>query len=118
MEALSISHGYNLLMVNRAWRRNGRVDRAGFGVVIAHLETAVRGRSLPQDRGLFNAGYHLSGPTAQAAIQRQFHPSERLAPLLEAKLTGSDATVPIEGGTAVVPNLALHGLAGIAYDPD
>ena len=44
VQEFSISHGYNLLTVNRAWKENGFIFRGGLGVVITH-PTAWRSHS-------------------------------------------------------------------------
>ncbi len=116
IQAFSISHGYNLLTINRAWERDRRIDRIGLGVVVAHPETTIREQSLPQDRGLFNGGDYVSGPTAQGSLQRRSDSSHRFSFPLEAKLTASYAEIPIENGKAIVPNIAAHGLIGFGYE--
>ena len=115
IQEFSISHGYNLLTANRAWERGRFIFRAGLGVVITHPENTIRNRSLPQDGGL-SGGYYLSGPTAQVAAEKRFRLWKWLIGSLEAKLTATYAWVPVEGGHADVPNVAIHGLFGLGVD--
>jgi hypothetical protein len=115
IQEFSISHGFNLLTVNRAWEEKGFIFRAGLGVVITHPETTIRGLSSPQDGGIYN-GYYLSGPTVQGAVEKRFHIWRWLIASVEAKLTASYAWIPIEGGHADVPNLAVHALFGLGAD--
>jgi len=111
----SISHGYNLLMVNRAWEVRRLLLRAGAGAVIAHPENTVRGRTLdPGDTNL-SGGYHLAGPVLQLAAEKRFALGERWFVGLEGKITGARAEVPVAGGDADVPNVVLHGLVGIGW---
>jgi hypothetical protein len=101
--------------VNRAWEERGFIYRAGFGVVITHPETTIRGLSHPQDGGIYD-GYYLSGPTVQGAVEKRFHIWRWLIASLEAKLTASYARIPIEGGHADVPDVAVHGLFGLGVE--
>ena len=116
VEEFSVSHGYNLLTANRAWRRAGLIYRLGAGVVVAHPESTIRGRKLPENRALFNDGYYLSGPTVQVTAGRRFAVGKRLFVAIEAKATASYARVRVEGGHAHVPCAALHALAGLGWE--
>jgi hypothetical protein len=101
--------------VNRAWEEKGFIYRAGLGVVITHPETTIRGLSHPQDGGIYD-GYYLSDPTVQGAVENRFHIWRWLTASLEAKLTASYARIPVEGGHADVPNVAVHGLFGLGVE--
>lgn len=108
-----ISHGYNLNTVNSAWLINNFIYRLGLGIVITHPETKVRNKEY-DDKGGVN-GFHLSGVTAQAAMEKRFSVTEKIFVYLEAKMTASYATIPVEDGDASVPNAAIHGLFGTGY---
>ncbi len=109
----AISHGFNLLTVNRAWERGGLVRRAGAGIVVAHPENTVRGKTLPGDGGLLGWGYYLAGPTVQAALEKRLRIRGDLFLPVEGKATASFARVPVADGSADVPRAALHGVAGV-----
>ncbi len=111
--AFSISHGFNLLTVNRAWEAGGLVRRLGAGAVVTHPENTIRGKALPEDGGLLGWGYYLSGPTVQAAVEKRFRVRGDLFLPVEGKATASFARVPVADGSADVPYAALHGLAGL-----
>jgi hypothetical protein len=106
VEHLGISHGYNLLLVNRAWKWQDWIFRAGGGVIIAHPETIVRGR-------FFEPGYDLTGPGAQVSLGRRFNFTKRWFGSLEGKFTLARARVTIAEGSALVPNFSIHGLFGL-----
>jgi hypothetical protein len=106
---LEISHGYNMLTVNRAIERGGFVLRGGAGLVVTFPETTVRGRQRP------TLGYDLSGFTAAVGVGRRWPRDARLALSGELKLTFTWATVPVFEGHAEVPNRALHFLLGLGY---
>ena len=115
VQHFAISHGYNLLTVNRAWEAHGLIWRIGAGAVIAHPENEVRGRVLdPADTNL-SGGYHLTGPSLQAGAEKRFALGERWFLGLEGKITAARAEVPVAGGEAEVPNAAVHGLLGIGW---
>lgn len=119
VEHFEVTHGYNLLTAN-ALRPAGRLTvRLGVGLVIAHPEGRVAGQRVGGSRRtLLGGGYHLAGVTTQLAVGRAY-PLGRgrtaLYAVPEAKLTASLARVPLgdAGGTILVPNVALHALAGL-----
>jgi len=115
VQEFSISHGYNLLTVNRAWMENGFIFRGGLGVVITHPETTIRGLSRRQDGGIFRGNF-ISGPTVQGAVEKRFRIWRWLIASLEGKLTVSYARIPVEEGHADVPNVAVHGLFGLGVE--
>ena len=115
VQHFAISHGYNLLTVNRAWDRHGLLWRVGVGPVIAHPESEVRGRVLdPEDTNL-SGGYHLTGPVLQLGAEKRFDLRKRWFLGIEGKVSTARATVPVAGGEAEVPNTAVHALVGIGW---
>ncbi len=113
IQRFQITHGYNLLTVNRAWDKGKYILRAGAGLVITHPETIVRGKELPWNRS--PGGFYLSGPTAQVAAGKAIKLAGPFGLSLEVKFTASYAWIPIEDGYAYVPNLAIHFLAGFSF---
>jgi hypothetical protein len=111
--SFSLTHGYNLNTLNRAWLVGGFVWRLGAGIVITHPESVVRSRKFTGQG--FAEGFHLSGACAQAAVERRLALGSGFFLSLEGKLTGAWARVPVAGGEATVPNYAVHGLAGVGY---
>jgi hypothetical protein len=115
IQRFGISHGYNLLTVNRGWDARGWLLRLGAGAVVAHPENTVRGRELdPEDTNL-SGGYHLAGPVLQAGVERRIGLGERWFLGVEGKLSAARAEVPVAGGEAEVPNIAGHLLVGLGY---
>jgi hypothetical protein len=115
IQSFSISHGYNYLTLNRAWEARGLIWRVGAGAIIAHPENEVRGRVLDPDDTNLSGGYHLTGPSLQAGVEKRFALGERWFAGLEAKATVARAVVPVAGGEAEAPNAALHALLGLGY---
>lgn len=118
VQQFQISHGYNLLTVNRAWETEQFIYRVGLGLVIAHPESTVRNKDFYEmEGGLKGDGhYYVAGPTAQFAVQKNLSIWKALYLAGEAKLTASYATVPIADGDAVAPNMAFHVLLGLGVD--
>jgi hypothetical protein len=114
VEHFSISHGYNINMLNFALSQYGFIYRAGLGFVMTHPETEVRGKRLEDDGGI--NGFYISGAGGQLAIEKRYYATDKLSFSLEVKLTAAYAVIPIADGTATVPNYATHGLIGIVYD--
>lgn len=115
IQHFSVSHGFNLLTVNRAWRHPWFIWRIGLGVVISHPESTVRGAEFDQQGGIAD-GYYLSGPTGQLSLEKRIPLWKGLFASLEGKLTVSWARVPIQNGDADILNTALHGLIGLGYE--
>ena len=118
VQHFEVSHGYNLLTVNRAWDTRHLIYRVGLGLVIAHPESTVRNKPFYEMDGGFkgDGNYYVAGPTAQFAVQKNLLIWKSLYLAGEAKLTASYATVPIAEGDAVAPNTALHLLLGLGID--
>ena len=116
VQGFSISHGFNLLTLNRAWNINKLIYRVGLGVVIAHPEFKIRGENFSDDEGIFDSGYHLAGPTAQVAVGKRFYVSDNLFVGIEGKLTASYACISVRDIDAEVTNVAIHGLLGLGYE--
>jgi hypothetical protein len=115
VQRFEISHGYNMLTLNRAWMRPYYAFRLGAGAIIAHPENTVRAQSLDEHDGIMKTGYYLAGPTAQAAMSKSFSVTPHLSIAIEGKLTGSYARIPVVDGHATVSNIAIHALIGIGY---
>lgn len=118
VKRFSISHGYNLITVNRALQTENVIWRGGFGFVLSHPENTVRGLSFDSEGGLFGNGYFISGPTAQATVEKRFYFSQekKLFVSIEGKVTASFANVHVRRGNALVPNAALHAVVSIGLD--
>ncbi len=109
VQHFEVTHGYNLLYFNRAWKVKSFDIRAGDGIVIGHAESTVRNLTL-------NASSDVSGVSGQLAANRRIYFSKRFFVNPEGKLTFSSATVPVANGDADVPNIALQGLVSIGFD--
>lgn len=114
IERFAVSHGYNLLTLERAFRLGGLELWAGAGLVIAHPESTVRGDTRTENAGgPFGGGYYLTGPTAALAAGRRLPLGRHAAIVSELRFTLSRARVPIAAGEASVPNAALHLIVGL-----
>jgi hypothetical protein len=103
-----ISHGLNQIAVNRAWQFDQFVLRAGGGAILAHPESMVRGKTQPENGGIFGLGYYLTGPTVQVAIGRHFRLFDGFLATIEAKVSGYLASVPVADGDARVSGLFVQ----------
>ncbi|MFT2011082.1 hypothetical protein ACMA1I_20600 [Pontibacter sp. 13R65] len=119
IEHFEVSHGYNLIMVSRLMAHKGGsppVFRLGIGMVVGHPEGRIRGKTINPVRSLPGGGYHISGICLQAAVGLPLGIAEHWYLRPEAKLTAAWARMPLAGGgTATVPNIALHTLFGFGY---
>lgn len=123
VESFSVSHGYNLIAIHRVWQKPWLTVRIGGGVVLAHAESDIRGQHFEEDKGLFNKGFYLAGPTLSAGAGHRFYFSKKNRHFwknfyfnMEGRLTFSWARLPVVNGKADVPNVAVHYQFGFGYD--
>jgi hypothetical protein len=86
-----------------------------FGAVPCFSESVVRGRGFASEGGLFGAGYHVTGPAILVGGGKRPNLSSRFFLSLAAQLSAARAQVPVAGGEASAPNLALHGQVGLGF---
>jgi hypothetical protein len=118
IQHFEVSHGYNMVMVNRSlpWVEMSNTFRVGIGLVIGHPEGRIREQAINPVRSLLGGGYHISGLCLQVAAGPPLGVAEHWFFRPEAKLTAAWARMPLAGGgTAVVPNIAVHTLFGFGY---
>jgi hypothetical protein len=118
IEHFEVSHGYNLAMVGRALAIGDSPAsfRIGLGLVVGHPEGRIRGKVIHPVRSLLGGGYHISGVCLQVAVGPRLGIAQHWFFRPEAKLTAAWARMPLAGGgTATVPNIALHTLLGLGY---
>ena len=106
VDFFEVTHGYNLITANRSWHLRYLSVMAGGGLVVTFPHSTIRGRAL-------NPTIDLSGVTGQVAVSRRLRLARHLFAVGEAKITRSWATVPVVNGSASVPNLAVHLIAGL-----
>ena len=106
--AFEVSHGYNLITVNRAWRTLPVILRFGGGAALAHADNVVDGQS-------YLADYELTGPVFLGGAAKEFTVWDRLFLGLETQLSYGWVRVPVSGGTAETTNLSLHFMVGAGF---
>ena len=116
-----ISHGYNMLMVNRAYKKpifekHSFLFRLGAGIVIAHPENMVRGMALDESGGIGSSGYYISGPVLNVAVAKRFYLVKRLFIITELKFNPSVSWVPVADGRATVWNMPFTFAFGMGFD--
>ena len=115
VQRFSISDGFNILTINRAWNTRKFIWRLGVGLVVTHPESTVRGKSFDESKGIFSQGYYISGVASQCALGKQILLWKGFFVSIEGKVTFSFVRVPIVDGHANVPNVAVHILVGLGY---
>lgn len=116
VQKFNISHGFNMLMVNRGFDKKTFQYRAGVGVVLAHPESNIRGKEFGNSIDNWDMGYYLSGPVLNLAISKPIPMSGRFYLNAEAKTTFAYSHIKIAEGHADVYNLAFHLILGIGVD--
>ena len=110
--SLSISHGFNVLALSRAFRYGNWLYRIGAGPVITHAEANINGVT-------YDGPYKLAGAALVTGIGRRFYIGASTFVSVEAMLTAARATPKLPGppdAELKVNNVALHFLAGIGRE--
>ena len=116
VQRFNISHGFNLLMVNRGFDNGKFRVRAGGGIVLAHPESNIRGMEFGDSSNDTDLGYFISGPVANFALSKPIWLSKRFFINVEAKTTLAYAHIKIANGHSDVFNLAFHLILGLGVD--
>jgi hypothetical protein len=109
-----ITNGMNMFTLSRGFRRGLFSYALGAGPVITYPINRVRGQKLQSGRG-FLGGYFLSGGALLASATRRFPLTAGFFLSLDGRVSASYVRVPVAGGHASVPNVALHLHAGLGY---
>lgn len=109
----SISHGLNLVTLQRVWSRGAGDLRVGLGAVVAHPESEVRGRRFAENRGLFRDGYYVAGPALTAGAGRAVPLAGALALVVELRASVAPVRVPVVDGDARLTNVSVHLMVGL-----
>lgn len=115
VEEFAITHGFNIVSVVRSWMMNDYMLGVGAGVVLAHPEVSVRGKRLPENRGIFNMGYYVAGPTVNVSVGKRLFVVGGLYLLGEAMVHASYVSIPIMEGTATLFSLVGHVSVGVGF---
>ena len=110
--ALSVSHGFNMLTVNRAFRSGDWIYRFGIGPVITHAEGIINGIG-------YDGPYKISGAALLAGGGRRFYLDRTTFLSLEAMATAAYINPKMSGplnAEITAANFAVHGLAGIGFE--
>ena len=112
----SISHGLNLITVNRGWNLSSFILRIGAGIALAHPETTIRNQTLTEDGGIFHWGYYLSGPAFLFSAGKEFYITGNLYVTCEARINSSYAYIPIKNGNAGLYNISVQFIFGAGFN--
>lgn len=112
VESLSISHGFNLLTLNRAVQTPAFTYRFGAGVVVTHLEAHVRGV-------VYDGPYDLAGMTLLAGVSKRFYLNKEWFVVADGAVNVAYAKAHADGDprlTVTLPQAAMHALLGVGRD--
>ena len=116
VEKYNISHGFNMLMINRGFDRQKFQYRFGAGIVLSHPESKIRGKEFGDSDDNWDLGYYFSGPVVNMALGKQMHFSRRIYINTEAKATLAYSRIKIAEGNSDVYSIAFHLILGIGFD--
>lgn len=116
VQKFNISHGFNMLMLNRGFDKRVFRYHAGVGIVLTHPESKIRGKEFGNTTDDWDMGYYISGPVVNMAISKPISLNRRLFINAEAKTTFAYGSIQVAEGRADVLNLAFHLILGVGYD--
>lgn len=116
VEKFNISHGFNMIFVNRGFEKNKFRYRTGLGMVLVHPESKIRGLEFGNSTDDWDLGYYLTGPVLNLAVSKPIKLSGRFYANVEGKTTCAYSRIKIANGHADVYNLALHLNIGFGVD--
>ena len=116
IQEFSVSHGLNLITINRGWKYSEFIFRIGAGIAIAHPETTVRNKKLPEDGGIFHWGYYLSGPALLFSAGKNFSITDDLYVTCEVRINSTYAYIPIQNGNADLYNVSAQFIFGAGFN--
>ncbi len=115
VQRFEVSHGFNLLTINRTRDISNFIFHFGGGIAVAHPENTVRNHKLSNNRGILNLGYYIAGPAIQLAVSKGLVQVKRFSVMIQGKLTGSYSQVPIANGHSKVTVIAIHSQVVLEY---
>lgn len=111
IEALSISHGFNIITLNRAMRLGSWRTRVGVGPVVTHVEARIAGTA-------YDGPYELAGAAVLMGVGRELQITKHLYALAEISATYGRIEAEPDGTPPLrldVRNPALHAQIGLGY---
>jgi hypothetical protein len=111
VESLSVSHGFNIVTINRALVYRGWILRAGLGPVVTHAEARITETS-------YDGPYEIAGAAGLFGAGRQLNLGAHFYLLGEVSATFGyidahpDGTPDLE---IKISNPALHAQVGVGY---
>ena len=121
VEKFEVSDGYNLLLINLVNTLSENINyRLGVGTVITHPDIMIEGQTNYIKGGglipkIWTDGYHWGGISTQASVFYNYGIKDNLSMNIETKLIYASASVPVVGGSFILPNLSIHFLVGISF---
>jgi hypothetical protein len=116
IQKFNISHGFNLIMLNRGFDKKLFRYRFGAGMVLTHPESNIRGKVFGDSNDDKDLGYYLSGPALNLAVGKAFRMSSSFYLDIESKVTCAYTRVKVANGHADVYHLAFHLIFGVGID--
>lgn len=116
VQKFNISHGFNMITVNRGFDKKTYQYRAGAGIVLTHPESNIRGKEFGSTGDDFDLGYNISGPVINLAIGKSYRLGSQFFINAEAKTTLAYAYIQVAQGHADVFSIAFHLVLGFGFD--
>jgi len=116
VQKFNISHGFNILTINRCYQEEMFRYRVGLGVVLTHPESKIRNKEFGDSSDSWDMGYYISGPIVNFAIGKPVKLFNKMYFNIEAKSTLSYTYIKINDGYANLFNVSFHLVAGFGVD--
>lgn len=109
----NISHGFNIVTLNRGYKIRKLIQHSGIGFVLTHPESTIRNMFFNPNLGILKSGYYISGPALNYGIAYPLNLSRHWFLNLEGKSTFAFTRINIVQGYANVYNFTFHLILGI-----
>jgi len=116
VQKFNISHGFNMIIVNRGFEKKSFRYHTGVGFVLAHPESKIRGKEFGDTGDDLDMGYFISGPVLNMAVGRPFYLGTRFYINAEAKSTLAYSYIKIADGNSDVYSITFHLILGLGVD--
>jgi hypothetical protein len=112
----SISHGFNIITLNRGIEKKFLIYKIGFGAILAHPESVIRGMGYGSSSDYTDFGYFLTGPITMLSVCKPIKFCNRFYFNLEAKTSFAYSHIRVAKGYSNLFNFAFHIGIGMGFD--
>ena len=112
----SISHGFNIITINRGFEKKFVSYKIGVGTILIHPESVIRGMGFGSSSDYTDFGYFITGPILMFTICKPIQFCDRFYLNFEGKTSFAYSYVKVAKGYSNLYNFAFHVGIGLGFD--